>query len=164
MKRPDLLIDALVTVKDSPWTLTIVGDPLPKDEGYYQSLKEKCRNSSIEDRVVFKKGVSNTETPAIYNAHEIFVNLSSSGMYDKTIIEAMACGCLVLASNENLRGEIDDKFIFKEGDREELVEKLAALLALSPEEVTRERIGLQEFAAKHSLAILADRLVLEMRA
>lgn len=162
VKKPDLLIDALGDLRDLDWSLTIVGDALPRDVEYYQDLKKKCLDLGIEDRVVFKAGVPNTETPAIYNAHEIFVNLSSSGMYDKTIFEAMACGCLVLASNENLRGEIDDMFIFKESDKNQLCDKLVALLGLNQEERARYKKKLESFAENHSLRKLAIRLEAEI--
>lgn len=55
----------------------------------------------------------------MYNNHEIFVNLSPSGMYDKTIFEAMACECLVLTSNLNLKGQIDERFLFAENDEKD---------------------------------------------
>src|SRR3989338_5234217 len=91
----------------------------------------------MEDRIKFRKGVSNQNAPSIYSAHEIFVNLSSSGMYDKTIFEAMACGCLVLVSNENLRGHIDDRLIIDEKSPKVISDKISALLSLSDAEKQR---------------------------
>lgn len=162
VKKPDLLIDALGNLKDLDWSLTIVGDALPKDMKYYLELKKKCLDLGIVDRVVFKAGVPNTETPAIYNAHEIFVNLSSSGMYDKTILEAMACGCLVLASNENLRCHIDERFIFGEDDKVELGRKINILLELQREGKDKGVLELRAFSEKHDINALANALYLNL--
>ncbi len=159
VKRPDLLVDALHDLKDKGMDVSasFYGDPLPKDEGYYESLRNTAQKYGLSS-VRFEKGVPNDKTPEIYASHQIFVNLSTSGMYDKTIIEAMASGCLVLASNENLRGEIDEMFIFKEGDREDLVSKFGALLSLSPEDVAKQIGALKAFAERHSLKALGKKL------
>jgi len=164
VKRPDLLIEALGDLRErnTEFTASIYGDALPKDASYLDSLKSRTKELSLENKISFHKGIPNTETPSVYAAHEIFVNLSSSGMYDKTIIEAMASGCLVLASNDNLRGEIDDMFIFKEGDSQELGVKIQNLLSLSADDKDRAKTSLRAFAEKHSLKALCDKLSVEI--
>ena len=80
-------------------------------------------------------------------------------MYDKTIFEAMACESLVLTSNINLKGSIDDMFLFREDDEEDIAKQLARLLALSFEE--KEELGkkLRVFVvSQHSLTLLGDKL------
>ena len=84
--------------------------------------------------MVFKKGVPNTETPRIYNEHEIFVNLTDSGSFDKTIIEAMLCETLVLVSNESLKDLIGEQLMFKDRDSTNLAQKLNDVLKLSQEQ------------------------------
>lgn len=100
-KRPDMLIDALAMLAsgDIEFTATFVGSPMPADAEYYGSLKEKVRTLDLADRVTFHPGIPNGQTPDLYRAHEIFVNTSPSGMLDKTIFEAAACGCHVLAAS-----------------------------------------------------------------
>ncbi len=102
-KRPEMLIDALALLarEGQTFTATLVGSPLPKDEVWYEGLKEKVRSLSLADRITFLPGVPNSETPDLYHAHEIFVNTSPSGMLDKTLFEAAASGSLVLASSED---------------------------------------------------------------
>ncbi|MES2059983.1 MAG: glycosyltransferase family 4 protein [Patescibacteria group bacterium] len=157
VKKPDLLVEALNSISDKDYRATVLGDALPKDSPYYEIIKAKAN-----PKIVFEKGIPNSETPAIYAAHEIFVNLSSSGMYDKTIIEAMAAGCLVLASNENLRGQISDDFVFREGDRSELALKLKQLLSYSAVQKENARMSLKEFASMHSLSALTEKLYKEI--
>ena len=161
VKRPDLLIHALADIKASgkDFTATIVGDSLPKDEGYRSSLVESLKTLGLEKNVSIVRGVPNKETANLYRAHDIFVNLSSSGMYDKTIFEAMACGCLVIASNENLRGQIDDMFIFKQGDKEGLEERLGKILDFSIQQKMQESAFLRNLVIEgHSLKLLGTRL------
>ena len=99
-KRVEMLIDALGLLKEEnvPFTATIVGSPLPQDAGYYQSLKERMTKLGLDDRVTFVPAVPNHATPDLYRAHEIFVNTSPSGMFDKTLMEALACSCYVLTT------------------------------------------------------------------
>ncbi len=130
VKKPGLLIDALIELRRQGivFSASFYGDSLPTDRQYHESLKQKIKDSGLSGQVKFYPGVPNEKTVEVYNKHQIFVNLSSSGMYDKTIFEAMACECLVLASNKNLHGLIDEIFIFEEGNIEELILKLNFLL------------------------------------
>jgi len=167
VKKPDLLLGALTQLKKQnvEFTTSIYGDALLVDREYYENLKTTVSEAGLNEIVKFYPGIPNEKTPEVYNSHEIFVNLSSSGMYDKTIFEAMACGCLVLASNENLRGLINDQFIFKEGDREELVNKLKDILNLDDSTKNGYGMGMRGLVQdKHSLKELAERLEKEIRA
>ncbi len=162
IKRPDLLIDALSWLKEQnlAFTASFYGDPLSKDEDYYTSLKRKVVDFGLQDSVKFYPGISNDKTVDIYNKHEIFVNLSTSGMYDKTIFEAMACGCVVLVSNKNLEGLIDTKFIFEEANAKELIKKLQNhLLSVNLSDNLYLRSIVVE---KHSLQKLSSSLFKEL--
>jgi glycosyltransferase involved in cell wall biosynthesis len=161
VKKPDLLIRALgdCARKGIQFQATIVGDPLPKDFEYRESLKKIAEEEGVSSSIIFHDGVSNEVAKSFYASHEISVNLSSSGMYDKTIFEAMSCETLVLASNENLREIVDDMFIFKEGDRKELAHKLEKLLRLSEEEKVKYGKVLRKVADEnHSLKKLSSKL------
>lgn len=161
VKKPDLLIEALTVIKKtrSDFSASLYGDALPQDSVYYESLKTKVKEAGLEKYISFYPGVPNDATVSIYGAHDIFVNLSSSGMFDKTIFEAMACGALSLSSNENLRGEIDPRLFFEEGDIADLVSKLQTLMNLSETEKDALRVSGREYVEhKHSLASLSKKL------
>lgn len=165
IKKPDLLIEALnvLSKKGIIFSASFYGNPEIKDELFYESLKEKVNNYKLGDKIKFYEGIPNEKTIEVYNLHEIFVNLSSSGMYDKTIFEAMACGCVVLVSNDNLKGNIDDKFIFNNESLEDLVSKLESLLNLS--DLQKKNMGsiFREYALNnHSLTALSQSLLREM--
>ncbi len=142
---------------------SIYGPHVPQDDGYYQQILASVQEMQLAERIEFHPGVPNTETPHLYNTHGIFVNCSKSGMYDKTIFEAMACGCLVLASSRDLAQTIDKRFIFKENDPGDCADKLEGLLALSSHERAAAVAGLHEVAQRNSLQTLADRLEAEMK-
>ena len=160
-KNVRMFIEALGLLKKQgvPFSANIYGNVLPKDTQYLEGLKARIKELGLENVVYMQSGVPNQKTPEIYNTHEIFVNTSPSGMYDKTIFEAMACESLVLTSNINLKGNIDDAFLFRENDGEDLARQLIKILALSPEEKKKLRERLRVFVLfHHSLSLLGDKL------
>lgn len=159
VKNPHLLIEAVTQIDEVSWNMTIVGDPLPQDKKYYQSLKERCQELKVDSKVSFLPAVLNSETPAIYSTHDIFVNLSPNGMYDKTIFEAISGGAIVLTSNKNFIGEVSDKFIFEEGNAESLKNKMEEIMKLSEQEKEQTRKEQMKFAKKHDIRCLSDKIL-----
>lgn len=160
-KKIEVLLEALKMLSDKgvDFKASIYGDPLPEHRPHHDSLISFVEKNGLEGKVVFYKGVPNDATVDIYNSHEIFVNLSSSGMYDKTIFEAMACETLVLASNDNLKGEMPASFLFREGNASDLALKLEAALGLSAEDKLRFGKSMREYVSmKHGLESLAEKL------
>ncbi len=160
VKKPHVLVEALGILSKTyaPFTASIYGDPLPKDMTYYEELKSKAEELGLSKSLSFFGGVPNSETVRVYNSHEIFVNLSSSGMYDKTIFEAMACETLTVASNKNLIGLVSDDYIFEEDNAADLAIKLEKLLRLKAEGEARGK-ELRDIVAKyHSLQGLGHKL------
>jgi len=165
-KKAHLVIEALRILRDEGvfFTADFFGNPTPEDTPYLESLKEKVTQDSLDDHITFGNGVPHKETAQIYRAHTVFINASPSGMYDKTIFEAMACESLVLTSNLNLKGKIDDTFLFKEDDADSLAQKLKALFLLDIE--TREKYGKilrTSVVQEQSLSLLAERLFKELQ-
>ncbi|KKR54184.1 MAG: Glycosyltransferase [Parcubacteria group bacterium GW2011_GWA1_40_21] len=159
-KNVDIFVEALGILKKQNLNFSgdIYGDVLPEDVMYLEKIKSRVCELGLESVLKFHSGVPNRQTPEIYNSHEIFVNLSSSGMYDKTIFEAMSCGCLALASNNNLKGQIDDRFIIAERKAEEVTKQISIILSLSEEEKQKIISDNIKFAEMHSLEELAGKL------
>ena len=139
------------------FTADIYGDALPADLNYLEGLKSRAQELGLADNLNFHKGPIYPATE-IYNSHEIYVNLSSSGMYDKIIFEAMACGCLTLASNENLKGQIDGRFVIEDRKAEEVAERISIVMSLSENEKQKIISDNIRFAETHSLNALSERL------
>lgn len=165
IKKPDLLIEALNILKNKKidFTCDIYGDPLLKDENYYDSLKDKVKKFGLENRVSFFKGVPNYETPKIYNDYEIFINLTPSGSFDKTILEAAACGCIPVVTNKSLSGEIDERMITNEIPNN-VAESINFWLNVDGEEKEKTCNILQKYVlTKHSLEVLINKLCIKIK-
>ena len=163
-KRPEILIEALGMLRKRgiDYVADFYGSPLPKDKVYYEGLKERVRVLGIDGQVMFHPGVSNNETPNLYRAHEIFVNTSPSGMLDKTIFEAAACGCLVLSSSRDLATRLSPQFSFA-GENptaliENLTQKLGLLLESSPAKQKVDTRLLQDIVLQNNLSTLIQEL------
>jgi glycosyltransferase involved in cell wall biosynthesis len=163
-KNIHILVEALGLLKqrNSAFTADIYGNPSSRAEAYIAQLKTRSRELGLDNVLTFHPGVPIQHMKDIFGAHEVFVNLSSSGMYDKTIFEAMSCGCLSLASNDNLKGEIDDRLIVEKREAEEVADRISALLSVSEGEKKIMIRQEQDFAARHSLPTLADKLMAEI--
>lgn len=162
-KRPHALLDALELL--AGWGVdfraVFAGDSLPRDKAYHDDLKKRAEKE-FGGRVAFVPGVPHKEAPRIFGSSGIFVNLSGSGMYDKTLFEAAAAGCLVLASSKDFAEYADPRCIFKEGDTSDLAGKLSVLLSLSADERAEIRTGLRAFAQKNDVTRFAERLAEEI--
>jgi len=163
-KYPDVLIEALGELKKKGvvFSADIFGDALPEDQKYLALLKKRADELALSPMVHFHDGVPNRDTPAIYTSHGIFVNLSKSGMYDKTIFEAAAAGCLPVASSKDYAVLADQQLTF-DGTASHLVTVLEKLIRMSESDRDRLRKGSFELAAANSLETLGERLAQEIK-
>jgi glycosyltransferase involved in cell wall biosynthesis len=161
-KRPEMLLEALgmLAKRSTDFTATFIGSPLPENQTYYEGLIAEAKSLGITEQVTFLLGIPNTETPDVYRSHEILVNCSKSGMFDKTLFEGAGCGCIVLAVSEDFRDAAGKQFYFE--DAAGLADQLCVLFAYTPEEKERTRERMHALARAENLATLADLLVLEM--
>lgn len=161
-KRPDILLEALGALekKGIDFSASFYGTPLPRDEGYLEGLKSRSRELGLAGRVEFYPGQPHAQGPAIFSAHEVFVNLGASGMYDKMLFEAAACGCLVLAASEDWGALAGGEFNVK--DAQSLESGLEEFLALPAQQIGERSVRMQSLASGHSLARLARELASEM--
>lgn len=168
IKKVDILIDALHMLRDRGRTCatdiygTAVNRVLEKE--YYMKLREHATSLEKSGTIAFRGAVSHHDTPTIYNAHGILINLTPTGSFDKVILEMMACGGLVLVSNKSYKEifplEWHNILIFKEGDARDLADKIQGLLLLSIEK--KREIGVYSrkiVCQKHSLALLVDKII-----
>jgi len=161
-KRPHVLLEALEKLQDQGvvFQCDVVGDALPRDGVYASELHKKA--ARLGSSVSLLPGVPNAETPRVYAAHSIFVNLSASGMYDKTLFEAAAAECLVVASSKDFAREADPRLVFVEGDTDDLARTLRLLLELPEGERSGMKARLRSLAERNSLSELGQRLEHEM--
>lgn len=160
VKKADVLIDALdiLDKEGVVFTAGIYGNAADKDKEYYKKIRARAADLEKKGRIIFYGGVPNTKTPSVYNQYELFVNATPSGSFDKTIFEAMACECMVVASNESLREMLPERFLFKEGDAIDLAKKLRDAILLPKSEKTGYQASGRQYAQQHSLTRLAEML------
>lgn len=161
VKKPDILIKALglLAQKGVEFRADFYGDALPADQNFLQKIKAQVIGMGLGQKILFYPGVPNYQAPEIYNQHYIFVNLSSSGMYDKTIFEAMACGLVSLSCNRNLKDLVPLELLFDEDNVNQLVDRLTFWLN---NQDAGKKVGpeLRSLVlANHSLKLLAEKLI-----
>jgi glycosyltransferase involved in cell wall biosynthesis len=149
-KSLDLLLEAFARVRHLKpgMKLRIVGSgpELPK-------LENHSRRLGLQDACEFVPAT--TSVPKFLHAFDIYVSCSRSEAFSNTILEAMACGCCVIASRvggtpeltgENLRG-----LLFQREDAGDLAEKLTTLIG--NESLRRELGSRAAKFARESLSI-----------
>ena len=144
------------------FTADVYGPTLPEDSDYRKGIEQSIAADDMSSEVVLHDGVPHAETSALYASHETFVNLSSSGMYDKTLFEAAASGALVVALSDDFAALSDPRFVPHDASAEAVAETLERVLALSEEEKEKACAMFRAIAEKNSLATLGARLAEEI--
>src|SRR3989344_3699221 len=161
VKNVEVFVEALERLSDDgiEFTADIYGDPTHGNEEYAHDVRSKVMASALNGHVRMHAGVTHSHTPDIYRSHALYVNLTQSGSFDKTIGEAMASGLIVVVANEALRGVIADEFI-AEADSVESV-RCALQVALTLSEKRRSEIAKKSrvyILNEHSLPLLVQKL------
>jgi glycosyltransferase involved in cell wall biosynthesis len=90
-KGPDILLDALGSLRDLPWRLSVLG------QGRLRSpLEEQARRLGIDHRITWHGGVAGA--PTLYRAFDLFVLSSRTEGTPMVLLEAMAAGVPVVAT------------------------------------------------------------------
>jgi len=163
-KRPHILLEALhkLTQRGISYTAAFYGDPTRENYAYYHDMKNKA-HAWAKNIIWFFEGIPNEQTPDVYNRYSICVNLSSSGMYDKTIFEAMACETTVLVTNKNLQGIIPHECFLETDSPDAVAEKLSHLLDATSEQAKMRGSILRDIVKRdHDIVSLAGNLSMHM--
>ena len=161
IKNIHLALEAarILVEKGVEFNLNIVGDPAnPEDIEYKKKLVLDNKDLIGSGYLNFMMSVPNYKTPEIYAAHEIFVNLTSAGSMDKTILESVACGCLPLVINPYFSSVFGQKMITRE-EPKNIAGKLEFWLN-APEDTKNEwKVKLQKYVDdNHDLDLLIEKL------
>ncbi len=162
VKRPIDFADALKRLLADGFDVhaDVYGDPTYPNDPFFGTFKVAIAPLESSGSLVLHHSIPNTETPAVYGAHGIYVNLTPSGSFDKTIGEAMACGCIVVAANDALRGVIPDALIVDPADRESVAAGIrAALMLTGVERLAIMQASREYIERQHSLSLLTSKLV-----
>ena len=158
VKKPDMFLRAMEILRRDGISVhaDVYGDPTPGRESFARKLKSDFASFK---RVSFHRSVRNDETPGIYNSHAIYVNLTPSGSFDKTIGEAMACGSVVVAANDAVRSAVPPACMVDPQSAESVAAGMRAAIALSEDKRRELAKKLRAYVIQeHSLRLLAERM------
>lgn len=95
-KRLEIILHAMKHLPE--YTLDIYG--IEAEADYTAEMKALAKELQIDDRVTFRGTASAKDLPAIYCAHRLILNMASETI-DKTMLEAMTCGCYPVTTRRN---------------------------------------------------------------
>ncbi len=95
-KRVEISLQALTQLPE--YTLDIYG--MEAEADYAAELKSMVTTLGLNDRVTFKGSAAATTLPDIYRHHRLILNMASETI-DKTMLEAMTCGCYPVTTMGN---------------------------------------------------------------
>lgn len=168
-KRVMLLIETMAELVRRPALadarLIVVGPQLTADDHAYRSeLDARIAALGLHDRVVLAGPMAQAETARLYRTAALHINVSETGSMDKTVMEALACGCPVLTSNEAFFDELADwpQMLVRDPSPEVLAQRIAGFLDGSavPDPLQMRAI----VSGRHDLEGYADRIVAELEA
>ncbi|HEY4509069.1 MAG TPA: glycosyltransferase family 4 protein [Candidatus Paceibacterota bacterium] len=161
VKHIELGLEAFgrLVASGSQASLNIIGSTVERDIEYYDKLKEYVLEHNLSNSISFTSAVTPDKLAEIYSSYEICLNLTESGSFDKTIVEATACGCIPLVSNTSLRSLLPEACI-TEATSEEIAKSIERLLDAHSQMETVEK--LKPFVESQSLDLLVKRLFEEM--
>lgn len=81
-------------VKETDYRATIAGPILSEDREYGEQVLK-----SLNHKIKYIGPVTNEQARRLYQSHEIYVNKTPAGSFDKTILEAAAAGCKLMVDN-----------------------------------------------------------------
>lgn len=127
-KKIHILLEAFQILRTRiSTTLMLVG---PEDVAYGRELRNRFSDLIDSGAVIFKGPVPNHETPALYSGAGVSVNLAASGHFDKSVLEAMACGTPVVISSKAFAGLVPPEWVVSEDVPEALANALEHMMAL----------------------------------
>ncbi|MFZ2484925.1 MAG: glycosyltransferase [Minisyncoccia bacterium] len=85
-------------VKSGDLNATIAGPILSEDKEYGELVLK-----SLSPKIKYIGPVTQEEARHLYRSHETYANFTPAGSMDKTIIEAVACGCKLEVRNPDLK-------------------------------------------------------------
>lgn len=130
-KNLDGLLRAVARLRQAQWHLVLVGDYTGDSFwGCYQEVVDLARSLAIADRVTFTGYVPDADLVLLYNFATMLVLPSVSEGFGLPVVEAMACGLPVAASNRNSLPEIigDAGLLFDPLDPAGMAEAIQRLL------------------------------------
>lgn len=134
-KHPDKVIDAVTLCHkiDNNYKLTMIGSGVLS-----KNLSKKISELHAENNITLLGQLNREAIIKELDSSDVFIMISSGEVFGLVYIEAMARGCIVIASkNEGMEGIIKNGingFLVEAGNTEELGKTIEYIHSLTPEE------------------------------
>lgn len=132
VKRVEVFIGALQLLHDAGevFSAEIVGNPTDPGSNYAHDVRNLAAPLALEGIISMREAVKNQEAADLFRSHSIYCNITPSGSFDKTILEAMASGCVCVVANEAFRNVLPDMLIARDDSERALADSLREALRL----------------------------------
>ncbi len=130
IKGIDTLLESckILHEQNIPFHLSLIGGATTETEAtYFEVQKKFVKDNSLESSVTFVGHIPNSELPQYLCQSDIFINPSSTGSLDKTGVEAMSSGLVVLTCNEAYKevlGNLTNELMFEKGNAVAIADKV----------------------------------------
>lgn len=160
-KGVDVLLGAIEKLQNNRLRVLVVGDGEER-----KALKQFSTELGISNNVVFLGSRNREDLLELYNLSDIFVLASYSEGLPRVILEAMACGCLPIATNVGSISAVIvngyNGFTTETGDPSGLSEKVRNVLSLPEEKLKlmqiRARQSVEDFDSKKVYKAMVETL------
>lgn len=96
-KRLEIILRAMAILPPE-YMLDIYG--IEAEPDYVVEMQQLMRSLALQDRVVFKGTIASEQLDNVYASHRLILNMASETI-DKTMLEAMTCGCYPVTTERN---------------------------------------------------------------
>lgn len=142
---------------ENPWTLSIVGGPImERDYGYLEMLKRSVRDMGLEKNIVFEGPRPYSEIERVYQEHDIFISMSTTGSVDKAVLEACAAGLTVLTANEAFSELLNPPYFLERRSPELLAGRIKSLASENRPNLRLRELVIKNHGLKNTIKKISE--------
>lgn len=136
--------------------LSLAGDASTgKDAGYMREIKAYISSNGLEGNIEFLGPISYRDIHNTYNSSGIFINLSDTDSLDRSVLEAMSSGNIVITSNRAFRPFYLEKapaLFLEKKEPGYIADKIVNIINMDSASLGRLRNDFREFVvSKHRI-------------
>ncbi|MEK7509173.1 MAG: glycosyltransferase family 4 protein [Patescibacteria group bacterium] len=158
VKNIEVILDAVEELSAHGISVSFdqYGEELPPDATYAAHIRERA--TSMQN-CTFHGKATPTQISDAYRTHDVHVNATTSGSFDKAVLESMATGTITVASSKALTSILPDDFLFEERNANSLAKVLENIAHMSEVKRRELRSNVRKSSTKSNLQQLLATIV-----
>ncbi len=158
VKNADVFIEALAILRGRgiQFHADLYGEPTNPSSAYAKNIRKRAEPLVHAGVLSLHGSVTHEAAAGLFAKHAVYVNLTPSGSFDKTIGEAMAAGCIVVAANDAVQSELPEGCFVETLDAQGVADSLVRAIDNNPRVIGEKARAFVE--AHHSIMQLMDEL------